>query len=74
MKALSFHVNLLTYKILLYVINKIEAKYKVYHVNNLKSTIHFTLKRKKDNNWSHVFVIQNKVLFPPNPTHKILFE
>ena len=41
MKTLYFHVNLLTYKLLLQVINKIEAK---IHVNNLKSTVKFTLK------------------------------
>ena len=43
MKTLYFHINLLLYK---KVINKIEAKINVYYVNNLKSTVQFTLKNQ----------------------------
>ena len=40
-EKIVFHINLLTYKIL---ITKLKQKYNVYHVNNLKRTVQFTIK------------------------------
>ena len=37
MKTLSFHVNLLTYISFYRLSTKLKQKYKIYHVNNLKS-------------------------------------
>ena len=44
MKTLYFHVNLLTYKSFYRLSTKFMQKYNVNHVNNLKSTVQFTLK------------------------------
>ena len=44
MKTLYFHVNLLTYKSFYRLSTKLKQKYNIYHVNNFKSTVQFTLK------------------------------
>ena len=66
-KRLYFLANSLTRKI----------KYHLNHVNNLKSYLHFEKEiltnKKVTGIWSY-FVIQNKILLSPHPTHKVLIE